>query len=164
MARPIGWSAHGALARARRIERHGVAEHDLALVQRVGQQLVRRAPAAFEPIGLGKDDVQCDRRRTQIAQARHELTDDVAAPWPLADGRQTVVIDVDDYDAAGCRADRSVAQDGVVSAVFPVAKQRRAEEGQQRHNERGHEPAQHHETPRPERHLIVISTRRLRGS
>ena len=164
MARPIGWSAHGVWRRARRIERHGVAEHDFALVQRVGQQFVRRAPAAFEPIGLRKDDVQRDRRRTQIAQARHELTDHVAAPRPLANGRQAVVIDVDNDDAAGCRADRSVAQDGVVGAVFPVAKERRAEERQQRRNERGHEPAQHHETPRPERHLIVISTRRLRGS
>ncbi len=133
-------------------------------MQRVGEQLVGRAPAAFEPIRLREDDVQRDGRRTKIAQARHELTDDVAPPWPLTDGRQAVVIDVDDDDAAGCRADRSVAQDGVVRAVFPVAKQRRAEERQQRRNERGHEPAQHHETPRPERHLIVISTRRLRGS
>ena len=128
MASPIGCSAHGLSRRARRIERHGVAEHDLAFVQGVGQQLVGRAPAAFEPIRLRKDDVQRDGRRTKIAQARHELTDHVAPPRPLTDRRQTVVIDVDDHDAAGCRADRSVAQDGVVRAVFPVAKERRAEE------------------------------------
>ena len=58
-----------------------------------------------------------------------------------------------------------VAENGVVGAVFPGCEGSAGpEERQQRRDERRHEPAQHHETPRPERHLIVISTRRLRGS
>ena len=146
------------------VERHRVAEHHATGPQRLGQRLVGRGARAFVAVGFREDDVERDRGRAEIAKAGDQLADDVAAPRPLADRGQAAVVDVDDDDPAARRPGRRGAHERVVGAVFPVPQERRAVEREQGSDERGHQAAQHHEAAGPERHLIVISTRRLRGS
>ena len=110
MARPSGCSDAGGLAAGdHRTSSRSRAPHDLRAACRPAISSGER-PVPFEAIGFREDDVERHRRGPEIAQAGDELSDDVPAPGPLADGRQAAIVDVHDDDAAVGRPGRRGAQ------------------------------------------------------
>ena len=165
--------------RLRRIERERVAENDPTARERTGQRGVGRRfaglrrPGGDVAIRLGEDDVQRDHRGAQLADAGDELRDQIATPRPLADRRQAALVHIHDRDSALGWRRRRGAHQRVVDAVVHLGEKRRAIDGKQDRQRRRGEAAQENDStagcPSDLRgvlhaHLIVISTRRLRGS
>jgi len=101
------------------------AEHHVAAADRVGEELVvggqrlqRLGDASRqdrhlgghrrgrEAIGLGKEEVQADRRRLALRDARDELGHARARPRPLAVVRDRVLVDDDHRDRLGGALER----------------------------------------------------------
>ena len=84
---------------------HGVGKHIVVARQRaqLGPRLVveiaervgrdRRRGA----VGLGKKNVEADRQRPHLGQARHQIGDQRARPRPLAEAFEAFLVDVDDH-------------------------------------------------------------------
>ncbi len=143
------------------IERQRVSEYDLSGSQRVGEDGI--GVASLVAIRFGEDDIEGDGRRPLIAERGNQPRHHVTAPRPLADRRETPLVDVDDDDPRIGRPQGRGAQQDVVGLVFEVAEQRRAIERKQRGDDGRNHPAPEGEA-RAALHRTVISTRRLRGS
>src|SRR5262249_27409435 len=124
------------------------------------------------PIGLGKDDVERDRRGAGVSKPRDEASDHIASPRPLADRGQTPLVDVDDDDA-GCwrpRTRRSLEQVG--RGIVEAPEESRTVLDQECGDDHRHRAAEEQEPAvRPRTrlehdsiYLTEISTRRFLGS
>jgi hypothetical protein len=130
----------------RAFEGEPIAEHDTALGKDPGQHIVRGrllpcsrasagACAIVRAIGFGEDDIERDRGRAHVAQARDEPGDDIAAPRPLADRRQTPLVDVNDEDAIAGRLRDSRPHHGVVDRIVEAWEKPGAIHGENRRDE-----------------------------
>src|SRR5262249_9209100 len=66
-------------------------------------------------IRLGKDDVESNYRRAHLSHATDQTGDDVPGPRPLPDGRETLLVHVDDDDVATRRRGVDQSQYRVVN-------------------------------------------------
>ena len=91
------------LRRRGRVELQAVSEYDRRPAQRARERFVRRLTFRSRArrdmaIGFGEHDIDRDDGCTRVAQARDQLSDDVAPPRPLADRFQAALIHVHDDD------------------------------------------------------------------
>ena len=123
-------------------EVEGVAEDEGALSEDLGQALVvvgdpaGRIPEADDhpevaldlardqrqggAVGFGKDDVQRDGRRAEVAHPLEQLRHPIARPGPLAVTGEALFVDVDDHRHGARRAVRRTAQEDVVDPSVDV--------------------------------------------
>ena len=50
------------------------------------------------PVGLGEDDVEGDNRCAEVLKVFNHLGDGGTRPWPLANGLQTLLVDIDNFN------------------------------------------------------------------
>ena len=97
-------------ARARRscgaIECQCIAQDHTARTKRISQRRVRGWSCAFVSVRFREDDVERDRRCSEIAQAVDQRANEVTTPRPLTDRRQTALVDVHNDDPAARRSGR----------------------------------------------------------
>jgi hypothetical protein len=103
------------------------------------------AHAIVEAIRFGKDDVERDRRRPAIAQARDEACDHIAPPRPLPDRRQAPLVDIDNDDAIAGRPGDGGSHHAVVHGIVEAREKCGTVHGEDRRDEDRKDAAQKHQ-------------------
>jgi hypothetical protein len=88
------------------------------------------------PIGLGENHIQRDRGSAELPESIHQTADDVAAPGPLSNVGQTLLVHIDNDDAPTWRPGRDRPRECVEHHVVEPDEEGRSERNKNGYEER----------------------------